>query len=82
MPELDALRGILELGWPAIVLIANYILWRALIQAKQEHIEDLRAIAGLRHQLHSTQTLVQGFKAGNGPGTSPTIAVSQPQSAA
>lgn len=46
---LETLRRLLELGFPAIVLIQLYFLWRAYERSHLEHIRDLRYIASIRH---------------------------------
>lgn len=44
---LQGVRQLLELGWPGIVLILLFMLWRAYDKRVQEHIRDLRLMAGI-----------------------------------
>lgn len=59
---LQTVRQILELGWPAIVLIQLYLVWKDDRDARkidrqeydrlmQQYISDLREIAGLKKPL-------------------------------
>ncbi len=64
---LQIVRQILELGWPAIVLIQLYLVWKDDRDARkidrqeydrlmQQYISDLREIAGLKNRLPATAT--------------------------
>lgn len=48
---LTGLRTILELGWPAIVLVGWWIIWQKHNQRTDQYISDLREIAGLKASL-------------------------------
>lgn len=59
---LTTLRTILELGWPAIVMIAILLLWRhhvgeqrawrdEYVKLQTEYVQALREVAGLRTNL-------------------------------
>lgn len=48
---LDGIRQVLELGFPAVVLIMLIILWSEYKKQVNARIEDLREIAGLRASL-------------------------------
>lgn len=54
---LTAVRGFLEMGWPAIVLGACWVLWRAYQVRTDQYIEALREIAGLKAQLPRVDAL-------------------------
>lgn len=41
-PVIGAVRAVLELGWPAIVLIQSVILWRAYTERTQQFIDHLK----------------------------------------
>jgi len=56
---LAAIRQILELGFPGIMLILNWLLWRELKETRKSHIEDLREIAGMRQSIAAVQSVVQ-----------------------
>ena len=43
MEALSLIRSILELGFPAIVLLQVWMIWRAYERRVNEHIRDLRA---------------------------------------
>lgn len=43
MTELEALQTILELGWPAIVMLFVAILWREYRRKTDDQLDDLRA---------------------------------------
>ncbi len=53
---LTGLRTILEMGWPAIVLIAWWIVWVKLNQRTEAYINDLREMAGLKASLRPLPT--------------------------
>lgn len=55
---LNQIRTVLELGWPAIVLVMVVIVWRAYQKRVEEHISDLREIAGIKARL---ERLEQGI---------------------
>jgi len=55
MEILETVRRVLELGFPAIILILLWLLWGAYTKRVQEHIEDLRYIASIRHDAPSTR---------------------------
>lgn len=40
MEILDAVRALLELGWPAIVLVMLVVVWRRLVQV-EDWMHDL-----------------------------------------
>lgn len=42
METIATLRSLLELGFPAIVLIQLWLVWRAYERRVNEHIRDLR----------------------------------------
>lgn len=46
---LTVIREILQLGFPAIVLLQVYIIWQQYISRTDEHIKDLRYIASIRY---------------------------------
>lgn len=48
---LSSLRTVLELGFPGIVLIMLYVVWRAYLLRTEQLIEILREVAGLRVNL-------------------------------
>lgn len=48
MELLTGLREVLELGWPGIVLVMCWLLWRAYTNRTNEYIDALREIAGLK----------------------------------
>ena len=41
--ELSLIRGILEFGFPAVILMQVWTMWRAYERRVDEHIRDLRA---------------------------------------
>lgn len=41
---LASLRALLELGFPAIVLLQLWLVWRSYVAASQAHINDLRLL--------------------------------------
>lgn len=51
----SGLRTILELGWPAIVLVMLVFMWRSYQQLLERYIADLREINGLKSTLAITQ---------------------------
>lgn len=52
---LTGIRQVLELGWPAIVLIMLWLIWTDYRKQVAARIEDLREIAGLRASLPPRQ---------------------------
>ncbi len=42
-PLIGAVRAVLELGWPAIVLVQSAILWRSAQQMTDRYIAHLEA---------------------------------------
>ena len=52
---ITGLRTILELGWPAIVLVMLVFMWRSYQQLLERYIADLREINGLKSTLAITQ---------------------------
>lgn len=48
---ISGLRTILELGWPAIVLVMVVFLWRDYKALLERYIADLREINGLKNPL-------------------------------
>lgn len=68
---LQIVRQILELGWPAIVLIQLYLVWKddrdvrkidrqEYDRLMQQYISDLREIAGLKNRLLAEETTPPG----------------------
>ena len=53
MEILESIRRLLELGFPAIILILLLVLWRAHEKRVDDHIRDLRYIASIRHEAAS-----------------------------
>lgn len=51
MDDLTNVRQLLELGFPAVVLVMLWLMWSEYRKRVQAHIEDLREIAGLRTSL-------------------------------
>ena len=47
-------RSVLEMGFPAVVLIQIILVWREYRRRTEEHIRDLRYIASIRHEAPST----------------------------
>lgn len=41
-PVIGAVRAVLELGWPAIVLVQSVILWKAYTERTQQFIDHLK----------------------------------------
>lgn len=58
----SAIRSLLELGFPGVMLILNYVLWRQYIRCTNEHLDDLRSIAGMRSNLHAVQASVSQYR--------------------
>jgi len=46
---LISLRSLLELGFPAVVLVQLWLLWRSYEKRVNEHIRDLRAATERSH---------------------------------
>jgi hypothetical protein len=63
MEVLEQVRQVLELGFPAIVLIMLWLLWSEYRKQVNERINDLREIAGLRASLAKAETSVVGQRA-------------------
>lgn len=58
-----AIRQVLELGFPGVMLILNWLLWRELKETRRQHIDDLREIAGMRQSLANVQSVVATHRA-------------------
>lgn len=54
---LDGIRQVLELGFPAIVLIMLVVLWGEYRKQVSARIEDLREIAGLKASLAQREVI-------------------------
>lgn len=54
-----AVRGILELGSPAVYIIMIAVLWRQYVDAVRDHIEDLRRVITLLHACHIERHLTR-----------------------
>lgn len=52
---MEEVKALLELGWPAVVLLWNFILWRELQTERQAHMADLREVADLRPALNGSK---------------------------
>lgn len=58
METLAVLQSLLEAGPAAIFLLATLVMWRAYQREVQEHINDLRRLAGLGGDLLATSRSV------------------------
>lgn len=51
METFETLQQVLNLGWPAIVMLAIWLLWLDYKRMMNNYISDLREMAGLRTSL-------------------------------
>lgn len=63
MEILEQIRQVLELGFPAIVLVMLWLLWAEYRRQVNERIQDLREIAGLRAALAKSDSTIAGLRA-------------------
>lgn len=55
----DFVRPILEMGWPAIVLIQAWLIWREYKAINREYIDTLKDIAETKHNLAKVEQIVK-----------------------
>lgn len=53
------LRPILEMGWPAIVLIQAWMIWREYKAITREYIDTLKDIAETKNNLAKVEQIVK-----------------------
>lgn len=60
--EVNIIQSILSLGLPGILLIICFLLWRALQNAINDHIETLKEIAMVRQKREEVEAFVEATK--------------------